>query len=168
VYPVLAGVALHAGVTRWRRLLVAAQLPFCWFVLCWGVVVAGVADGALGDVVRAAVPDGTGLPALVAVALVAAVAANLLNNLPATLLLLPVVAPLGPLALLALLVGVDLGSNLTYAGSLANLLWRRTLKRAGTVPGPRDFTVLGLASTLPAVVICTAVLWAWAGVVGVG
>ena len=165
---VLVGLALRAGVTRWRSILVAAQLPFCWFVLCWAVVVAGVTDTALGDVVRAAVPDGTGLPALVAVALAAAVAANLLNNLPATLLLLPVVAPLGPLALLALLVGVDVGSNLTYAGSLANLLWRRTLERTGTVPRPRDFTVLGLVTTLPAVVICTVALWAWAGLVGIG
>ena len=67
----------------------------------------------------------------------------------------------------AALVGVDVGSNLSYAGSLANVLWRRTLKRVGTVPGARDFTVLGLVSTVPAVLVCTVTLWAWAAVAGV-
>ena len=163
---VLAGVALQRQTTGWRRTLVAAQLPFCWFVLCWAVVVAAVGAGEVGEHVRAAVPDDTGLGALLVVALIGTAAATLLNNLPATLLLLPVVAPLGPVALLALLVGVDVGANLTYAGSLANLLWRRALRRTGTAPSARDFTVLGLVTTVPMVALCTVVLWAWAGVTG--
>ncbi len=165
---VLAGVALQRQTTGGRRTLIAAQLPFCWFVLCWAVVVAAVGGGEVGEHVRAAVPDDTGLGALLVVALIGTAAATLLNNLPATLLLLPVVAPLGPVALLALLVGVDVGANLTYAGSLANLLWRRVLRRAGTAPSARDFTLLGLVTTVPMVALCTVVLWAWAGATGLG
>ena len=44
---------------------------------------------------------------------------------PATLIILPVVAASGPGAVLAMLVGVNVGPNLTYVGSLATLLWRR-------------------------------------------
>ena len=57
---------------------------------------------------------------------VAAALANLVNNLPATLALVPLVAG-SPALVLAVLVGVNVGPNLTYGGSLATLLWRRLL-----------------------------------------
>ena len=56
--------------------------------------------------------------------------ANVINNLPAVLVLLPLAAPAGPGAVLAVLLGVNIGPNLTYAGSLATLLWRRVCARA--------------------------------------
>ncbi len=133
----VAGVAaavLVAHALRRRRVDVrtavrATHLPFAVFVLCLGVVVAGLADTFLGDLVAASLPDGNGLAALLLVALVATVLANAVNNLPATLLLVPLVAPLGQTAVLAALVGLGVGSGLTYPGSLANLLWRRSLAR---------------------------------------
>lgn len=60
-------------------------------------------------------------------AAIAALLANLINNLPAVLALLPVAAPAGPGPVLAVLIGVNIGPNLTYVGSLATLLWRRIL-----------------------------------------
>ena len=116
----------------------AAHLPFAVFVLCLGVVVAGLTDTFLGALVAAAVPDGTGLGALLVVALLATLLANVVNNLPATLLLVPLVAPLGVTAVLAALIGLGVGSGLTYTGSLANLLWRRSLRRRGTEASARD------------------------------
>ena len=74
--------------------------------------------------------------------MLAAVLANLLNNLPATLMLAPLVAG-SPGLVLAVLLGVNLGPNLTYVGSLATLLWRQILHArdhaaGGTgVPAPR-------------------------------
>ncbi len=59
------------------------------------------------------------------------VLAALLTNLSATILLVPMVAPLGTTAVLAALLGLNIGSGLTWTGSLANLLWRRTLVRSG-------------------------------------
>ena len=104
---------------------------------------------------------------LLVVALVATVLANLVNNLPATLLLVPLVAPLGVTAVLAALVGLGVGSGLTYTGSLANLLWRRTLLRRGGHPPPRATSTCSAALvTLPAVVLGVVVLWAWAPLVG--
>ncbi len=103
--------------------------------------------------------------ALLGVALLATLLANLVNNLPATLLLVPLAAPLGETAVLAALVGLGVGSSLTYAGSLANLLWRRTLRRHGLEASTRTFHTLSALVTLPAVVTGVVVLWAWAPVV---
>ncbi|MFN8136705.1 MAG: hypothetical protein U0R79_03910 [Propionicimonas sp.] len=51
--------------------------------------------------------------------------ANLVNNLPAVLILLPLATRWGVGPVLAVLIGVNVGPNLTYVGSLATLLWRR-------------------------------------------
>jgi hypothetical protein len=90
-------------------------------------VVKAVVDNGLGVGLGRLLPQGSSLPALLEVATVAVVMANLINNLPAILVLLPVVATSGPGPVLAALVGVNLGPNLTYVGSLATLLWRRVL-----------------------------------------
>lgn len=84
----------------------------------------------LDRVVDALVPARDGLPQLLAVAGVAAVLANLVNKLPATLVLLPAVER-SPGLLLAVLIGVNVGPNLTYPENPGTHLRRR----AGTGPG---------------------------------
>ena len=105
-------------------------MPFLLFVLGLGIVVRAVVDNGLSGALRPLLPSGTSLPALLAVAALAAVLANLINNLPAVLVLLPLAAPSGAGAILAVLLGVNIGPNLTYTGSLATLLWRRILRAA--------------------------------------
>jgi len=158
---VLSGYAVSRRLVRPVEVVRAAHLSFGIFVLCLGIVVAGLADTFLGTAVAGLVPDGTGLRALLLVALLSTAVANLVNNLPATLLLLPLIAPLGNTAVLAALIGLGVGSGLTYTGSLANLLWRRTLLRHGGHASARDFHALSAVVTLPAVVIGVVVLWAW-------
>jgi arsenical pump membrane protein len=101
---------------------------------------------------------------LLGVAVLATLLANLLNNLPATLLLVPLVAPVGVTAVLAALIGLGVGSGLTYPGSLANLLWRRTLVRGGAPASARTFHAMSALVTAPALVVGVVVLWAWAPV----
>jgi arsenical pump membrane protein len=162
---VLGAHAVATGHTRPAQLLASANLPFAGFVLCLGVVVAALTSTFLGRLVQDVLPAGTGLGALLVVALLATALANLVNNLPATLLLVPLVAPLGTTAVLAALVGLGAGSGLTYTGSLANLLWRRTLVRLGQPPSAVEFHLLGAAVTVPAVALGVVVLWAWAPLV---
>jgi len=162
---VLGGYTAARGRMRPVAMLRAAHLPFAVFVVGLGVVVAGLAHSFLGHLVASVLPDGTGLAALLLVALVATVLANLVNNLPATLLLLPLVAPLGTTAVLAALVGLGAGSGLSYTGSLANLLWRRSLLRQGRRPSAVDFHRLAVLVTPPAVALGVVVLWAWTRVV---
>ena len=71
------------------------------------------------------------------------------NNLPAVLVLLPLAVTPARAAVLAVLLGVSLGPNLTYTGSLATLLWRRTCVRDGTRRSLTDFTRLGLLAVRP-------------------
>jgi arsenical pump membrane protein len=93
------------------------------------------------------------------VAAVSAVAANLLNNLPATLIILPVAATSGTGAVLAMLVGVNVGPNLTYVGSLATLLWRRIVHRHDHETDVAEFTRLGLCTVPAALIASTIALW---------
>jgi arsenical pump membrane protein len=103
---------------------------------------------------------------LLGVAAVSAVLSNVMNNLPATLLLLPIAAVGGVGPALAVLIGVDIGPNLTYPGSLATLLWRRAVGGVEGVPSVGDFTRLGIATVPVAIVASTAALWVSLRVIG--
>jgi arsenical pump membrane protein len=156
---VLAGWAVRRRLARPIRLVHAAHPGFAVWVLTLGVVVAGLSEGFLGDAVRDVVPDGTSLGALLVIALTATVLANALTNLSATLLLVPMVAPLGTTAVLAALLGLNIGSGLTWTGSLANLLWRRTLSRHGVHPGSAAFHRVSLLLTPPSLLVAVVALW---------
>ncbi|HTY97246.1 MAG TPA: SLC13 family permease [Solirubrobacteraceae bacterium] len=143
-----------------RAVLGAVQLPFLVFVLGLGVIVAAAGANGLTRAVHDLLPAGSSLAALLGVAFLAAALANLVNNLPAILILVPVLAPAGTAPLLAALVGVNVGPNLTYVGSLATLLWRRILRAGGTEVELGEFVRLG-AATVPAILLAsTALLWA--------
>ena len=141
------------------RLVRAVEPGFLVFVLALGVIVQAAADNGLESAVRAVLPGGRSLPDLLAIAALGAVLANLVNNLPATLMLVPVAAAGGHGPVLATLIGVNVGPNLTYAGSLATLLWRRVLHREDTAVELREFVRLG-ALTVPATLVAaTVALW---------
>ena len=156
---VLTVAAATRGDLAATGLVRAAEPGFLVFVLGLGVIVAAASDRGLADAVRAILPGGDGLPALLLVASVAAVLANLLNNLPATLILVPVAAAAGPASVLAVLIGVNVGPNLTYVGSLATLLWRRVLHRSDEPVELREFVTLGLLTVPAGIVAATVVLW---------
>ena len=155
---------IRRGEARLPTLIAEASPGFCAFVLALAVVVDGVTRHGLGDGLRSVTPSGASLAALLALAAVAAVLANLLNNLPATLALVPIVA-VHPAAVLAVLLGVNIGPNATYPGSLATLLWRRQLPIADR-PRAREFHALGLMTVPLLLALATTALWAAVEVVG--
>ncbi len=164
VHPAWVAVAGAIALAVPRRvgpatLLREANPAFCAFVPALGVVVLAVREHGLDRVVAALVPAGDGLPQLLAVAALAAVLANLLNNLPATLVLIPAVAS-SPGLLLAVLIGVNVGPNLTYVGSLATLLWRQILHTRDAAPDAGEFLRLGLLAVPAALVAGVLALWA--------
>jgi arsenical pump membrane protein len=64
-----------------------------------------------------------------------------------------------PGLLLAVLIGVNVGPNLTYVGSLATLLWRQILHARQAAPSTGEFLRLG-ALTVPAGLLAgVAALW---------
>lgn len=165
---VLAGKRLLQRHTTVPRVIGSAAPLFCSFVLALAVVVRAASDSGLRGTVDALVPGGHSLPALIAIAGVGALLANVVNNLPATLLLLPVASAAGVAPVLALLVGVNVGPNLTYPGSLATLLWRRSLSEDEGVPRLGEFTWLGLATVPISILLAVLALWLAVRAIGVG
>lgn len=142
------------------ELLRATRPMFLLGLLALGGLAWLLGDLGLTDILADLVPSGHGLVSLLVVAAGAALLSNLVNNIPATLLLLPAVAPAGEAALLAMLIGVGIGPNLAYPGSIANLLWRREMIRGGAaIPWP-EFTRIGLATVPVGIVVATGLLWA--------
>ncbi|WP_206542335.1 arsenic transporter [Sphingomonas sanguinis] len=89
-------------------------------------VIAWVAQGLrdmLADPTRAAAVSGTTL----------AFVSNAMNNLPAGLVASSAIAQAHPPQIVtdSLLIGVDLGPNLSVTGSLATILWLQAIRREG-------------------------------------
>ncbi|WP_285158613.1 SLC13 family permease [Mycobacterium tuberculosis] len=164
---VLALRSLRRGHTSVLRIARAVNVSFLVFVLALGVVVHAVMLNGMAARMSAVLPTGSGLPALLGIAALAAVLANVVNNLPATLVLVPLVAAGGPAAVLAVLLGVNIGPNLTYAGSLSNLLWRGVLRRHNVDASVGEYTRLGLCTVPAALAMAVLALWASAQVLGI-
>lgn len=156
---VLAGRALVRRRATPLSVVRAAAPAFLAFVLALGIVVRAVVDNGLASALGHVLPGGGSLPALLGVAALAAVLANMINNLPAVLVLLPLAAPAGPGSVLAVLLGVNIGPNLTYAGSLATLLWRRIVHQHEHGVDLKEFTRLGLIAVPASLVPAVVALW---------
>jgi arsenical pump membrane protein len=83
-----------------------------------------------------------------------AIASNLANNLPVGLIAGTTVqsAALPPEVTRAVLIGVDLGPNLSVTGSLATILWLIALRRDGHHVGAFDFLKIGILVMPPALI----------------
>ena len=93
---------------------------------------------------------------------VAAFGCNLLNNLPAGLIAASAVqgAHVPDRITSAILIGVDLGPNLSVTGSLATILWLNALKRENISIGAWQFLKLGALVMPPALLLTLASLLA--------
>ena len=98
----------------------------------------------------ASAPKGTGL----ALGSIVAILSNVFNNLPIGLLAGSVAtgAHLSPHVTGALLIGVDLGPNLSVTGSLATILWLVALRREGQAVSAWKFLGLGCLVMPPALI----------------
>lgn len=156
---VLTAWSVRRGINTPRQALAAAHPSFAAFVLALGLVVAALGEGVLGDDLARLLPDGTGLVDLLWIAVVAALLSAVVTNLSATLLLVPMLAALGDQAVLAALLGLTIGSGLTWTGSLATLLWRRALVRQGLPTPSRELHRVSLALTPVCLTAAVVTLW---------
>ena len=138
--------------------------------ISWGVLplVAGlfVLVEALGktgliDTIAALLREGANHAAALTAALsglAIALASNLINNLPAGLIAASAVqtAQSGGHVTRAILIGVDLGPNLSVTGSLATILWLAALRREGLVVGFGAFLKIGIVVMPPALILAIA------------
>ncbi len=89
-----------------------------------------------------------------------AILSNLVNNLPAGLFAGSAVqaAHVPDSIAGAVLIGVDLGPNLSVTGSLATILWLAALRREGLHMGALAFLKIGVVVMLPALILSLATL----------
>jgi arsenical pump membrane protein len=90
--------------------------------------------------------------------IVVALASNLMNNLPAGLVVAGAVqnAQVPDGVRRAVLIGVDLGPNLSVTGSLATILWLTALRREGLTVGAWTLLKLGIL-VMPPALLCALV-----------
>ena len=98
-----------------------------------------------------------------AAGLVLGFACNVVNNLPAGLIAGGVVetARVSDTVTRAILIGVDLGPNLSVTGSLATVLWLTALRREGQSVGAGAFLKVGIFVMPPALLVAIASLFAF-------
>jgi arsenical pump membrane protein len=91
---------------------------------------------------------------------IVALASNLVNNLPAGLVAGSAVqaAHVSDTIAAAVLIGVDLGPNLSVTGSLATILWLTALRREGLKSSAWAFLKIGVVVMVPALAMSLAVL----------
>jgi arsenical pump membrane protein len=145
--PVLKGVS-------WGVLPLVAGL----FVLVEGLAQTGVIDTLAHSL--ASFAEHSSLQATWGAGIIVAIAGNLINNLPAGLIAGSVghIVHLPLQTTSALLIGVDLGPNLSITGSLATLLWLIAVRREGEHVSATSFLLLGMVVMPPALIGALAAL----------
>ncbi len=151
---------LFAAVS-WAVLPLVAGL----FVLVEALNRTGVTGMIAGELGQAANANPSFAAAGASTAL--AVASNLINNLPAGLIASTAIMQthLPKLVVDGLLIGVDLGPNLSITGSLATILWLSAIRREGQDVGFWRFLKVGALVMPPALVLAlvTRILVGMAG-----
>ncbi len=144
-WPVLQGVS-------WSVLPLVAGLFVLVEALAHTGVIATLAAWLSGAARASAPGAAAGSGGLIAVA------SNLMNNLPAGLIAASTLAAAHPPGMVtdALLIGVDLGPNLSITGSLATILWLTAIRREGETVGFWRFLKVGAVVMPPALVLAIA------------
>ena len=163
-----AGVLTVAAVLLCERRAPWAVLRgVSWSVLplVAGLFVLVEALGQTGVLARLAVllrdsSDQAALTSAWGAAAFLAFACNLVNNLPAGLIAGAAVQAAHAPAVVSggVLIGIDLGPNLSVTGSLATILWLNALRREGHEVGAWSFLKLGMVIMPPALVLAMAAL----------
>jgi arsenical pump membrane protein len=168
-------VTLDSVVAGWQPRALLGEVPWTLFPLLAGLLLlvngaerAGLVTPFVKMVEASAHLGSTGLPVA---ALGMAVVANVLNNLPAALIAASALGGLAPgiersdLAA-AVIVGVNLGPNLTTIGSLATMLWLVLMRRHGVEVSTLTYLRVGAVTTVPALLAAVAGLWILARLIG--
>jgi arsenical pump membrane protein len=150
---------------RWRR-----DISWSLFVFISGMflLVRGIENLGLTTAFGQVLLHLAGTSQLRAVALVAsgtALGSNLINNVPMALVMISTVHGVQVSSstqtgmVFAIILGADLGPNLTTVGSLATILWLLILRRKGLEISTREYLKLGLAVVPMMVALGVLLIW---------
>jgi len=143
----------------WRVVVFVISL----FIVVEGLVVSGV-TAAIGNGITSIVGQDSVL-ATFFISFTSAALCNVVNNIPMTAMMVPVTAGIAHTPDMALamayslVIGSNLGANITITGALAGILWIETAKVEKWSTGVTDFIKTGLTVT-PVVILASAAVLA--------
>ncbi|HEY3272945.1 MAG TPA: SLC13 family permease [Methanocella sp.] len=143
----------------WRVVIFVTSL----FIVVEGLVVSG-ATAAIGSAIGSIVGQDPVVGTFF-ISLASAGLCNVFNNIPMTAMMVPVTAGIAitsdmKLAMAySLVIGSNLGANITITGALAGILWIETAKAEKWSTGITDFIKTGLTVT-PIVILASAAVLA--------
>lgn len=149
--------------STWRHIATGVSWSVLPLVAGLFVIVAGLdSAGALRHAAAAlrAIEAWPSRPGAIAAGFGVAILSNLMNNLPSGLIAAAAVKSAHTTGILrdAVLVGVDVGPNLSVTGSLATILWLIAIRRDGLHVGFWDFLKWGMLVMAPALLCAILVL----------
>jgi arsenical pump membrane protein len=165
---IAAAIVLLAVSTRNRRIVPRVARGVSWSVLPLVaglfVVVESIEGAGLLPATMAGLRTLEGWPpwlAKIAAGFGVAALSNVMNNLPVGLMGAAALRQAHETGLMdhAVLIGVDLGPNLSVTGSLATILWLIVLRRAGVEMSGWKFFKLGVVAMPLALVASLLLLW---------
>jgi arsenical pump membrane protein len=164
-------VVIVARLRGWMALREVAT-AISWGILALVVglflVVQGVENVGLAEAVRqafAAAAPGDSFLQILSVTVGSALGSNFINNVPMIVLALGVTKPLisdgtlGLAAVYAVILGSNVGPNLTTVGSLATLIWLSITRSKGMDIKVKDYLKVGAIATPVILLAAAAGLW---------
>jgi arsenical pump membrane protein len=164
-------VVIVARLRGWMALREVAT-AISWGILALVVglflVVQGVENVGLAEEVRqafAAAAPGDSFLQILSVTVGSALGSNFINNVPMIVLALGVTKPLisdgtlGLAAVYAVILGTNVGPNLTTVGSLATLIWLSITRSKGMAIKVKDYLKVGAIATPVILLAAAAGLW---------
>jgi arsenical pump membrane protein len=164
-------VVFVAWLRGWMTLReVASNISWSILALVIGLflVVQGVENAGLGYVVRqafAVAAPGGGFFQILGIAVGSALGSNFINNVPMLVVALGATEPLvskgtlGLASVYAVILGTNIGPNLTTVGSLATLIWLAIIRGRGMDVTAKDYLRVGAISTPVILVVAAIGLW---------
>lgn len=143
----------------WRVVVFVLSL----FIVVKGLEVSGV-NAIFGGVILSIV-DQNPVYATFFISMASAFLCNLVNNIPMTVMMVPITSSIATTPKMALamayslVIGSNLGANITITGALAGILWLECAKSEKWSTGMSEFIKMGLIVT-PVVILSSAMVLA--------
>jgi arsenical pump membrane protein len=132
------------------------------FIVVKGLEVSGV-NAVIGGLIVSIVGQNP-VYATFFISMASAFMCNVVNNIPMTAMMVPITSSIAQTPQMALamayslVIGSNIGANITITGALAGLLWLECAKVENWSTGVSDFIKIGLTVTPLVIIAASAVL----------
>ncbi len=157
---VFLAIATHYKAVKPIMTMKAAPWQIVWFSIGLYVVVYGLKNAGLTDVIASWIRELTthgDTVAIIGTGFLAAIISSVMNNMPTIMIMDIAIAQVGYLGNEALvyanILGSNLGPKMTPIGSLATLLWLHVLAKKGVKITWSEYMKVGLVITPPVLLV---------------